>query len=135
MYLIDTNVVSELRRPRPHASVLAWFDSVEERHIFLSAVTMGEIQAGIEALRDRDATRAADLQRWADTVMQTHVVLPMDAAAFRLWARLMHGRSPHLFEDAMIAATASLNGLTVVTRNTRDFRNFAVATLDPFVNR
>ncbi len=132
MYLIDTNVVSELRRPRPHASVLAWFESVDERHIFLSAVTMGEIQAGIENLRGRDASRATDLQRWADAVMQTHVVLPMDAAAFRLWARLMHGRSPHLYEDAMIAATASLNGLTVVTRNTHDFRDLAVATLDPF---
>lgn len=132
MYLIDTNVVLELRRPRPHPAVLEWFDAVDERHIFLSAVTMGEIQAGIENLRDRDAARAADLQRWADTVMQTHVVLLMDAAAFRLWARLMHGRSPHLYEDAMIAATASLNGLTVVTRNARDFRDFDVATLDPF---
>ena len=112
---------------------MAWFESVDRRHVFLSAVTMGEIQAGIEALRERDASRAADLQRWADMVMQTHVVLSMDAAAFRLWARLMHGKSPHLYEDAMIAATASLNGLTVVTRNTRDFRDFAVATLDPFV--
>lgn len=132
MYLLDTNVVSELRRQRPDPAVTEWLRAVDERHIFLSAVTMGEIQAGIENLRDRDAARATELQRWADMVMQTHVVLPMDGAAFRLWARLMHGRSPRLYEDAMIAATAKLNGLTVVTRNTRDFRDLDVETLDPF---
>ena len=132
MYLIDTNVLSELRRPRPHPAVLEWFAAIDEQHIYLSAVTMGEVQTGIEDLRVRDSSMAAELQRWADMVMQTHVVLPMDGDAFRLWARLMYGKSPHLYEDAMIAATAKLNGLTVVTPNTRDFRELEVPTLDPF---
>ena len=132
MYLLDTNVVSELRRPRPHGGVLAWLRDVDEASLHLSVVTLGEIQRGIELTRDQDPVRAAEIERWADDVAAAFNVLPMDAAIFRLWARLMHRRSDTLYEDAMIAATAKAHGLTVVTRNVRDFAGFDVPTFDPF---
>ena len=134
MYLLDTNVVSELRRPRPHEGVLRWIGGVPADRLFLSAVTVGEIQAGIELARERDAAKAEELASWLDRVVAGYGVLPMDAAAFREWARLVHGRSNALLEDAMIAATARLHRLTVATRNVRDFRTFGVNILDPFEN-
>ncbi len=132
MYLFDTNIVSELRRPRPHGAVLAWLRSVGDRQIYLSAVTLGEIQAGIEITRERDPAKAAEIEAWADQVAATWNVLPMQADSFRLWAKLMHRRSDALLEDAMIAATAKVHGLCVVTRNIKDFAGFGVETLNPF---
>ena len=132
MYLLDTNVVSELRRQRPHGGVLAWLRDVDEVSLHLSVVTLGEIQRGIELTRDQEPVRAAEIERWADDVAAAFDVLPMDAAIVRLWARLMHRRSDTLYEDAMIAATAKAHGLTVVTRNIRDFSAFDVPTFDPF---
>ena len=96
MYLLDTNVVSELRRPRPHGAVVAWLESVADADLHLSAVTLGEIQAGIELTRDQDAAEADAIERWADQVAATYNVLAMDAQTFRLWARLMHRRSDTL---------------------------------------
>ena len=132
MYLLDTNVVSELRRARPHGAVLAWLRSVDERDLRLSAVTVGEIQAGIELTREQDPRKARDIEAWLDDISATLQVLPMEAAAFRHWARLMHRRSDTLLEDAMIAAIAHVNGLVVVTRNTADFQGFGVPLMDPF---
>jgi predicted nucleic acid-binding protein len=132
MYLLDTNVVSELRRLRPHGAVLAWLRSVPDSALYLSAVTIGELQAGVEITREQDATRAAELEIWVGQIADTFNVLAMDARAFRCWARFAHRRSSELVEDAMIAATAEVHNLTVVTRNVRDFRPFGVPTLDPF---
>ena len=132
MYLLDTNVISELRRHRPHGAVVAWLRSVADSDLYLSAVTLGEIQAGIELTRDQDAAKAAEIEQWADLVSASYNVLPMDAETFRLWARLMHGCSDTLYEDAMIAATAKLHKLTVVTRNISDFAHFDVALFNPF---
>lgn len=132
MFLLDTMVVSELRRQRPHGAVLAWLKGVDDADLRLSAVTLGEIQAGIEMTRKQNPTRAGELEAWLDAVAASWNVLPMDGVIFRRWAQLMHGRSDDLIEDAMIAATGLVHGLTVVTRNVRNFKVFGVATLDPF---
>lgn len=135
MYLLDTNVVSELRRPRPLGAILAWLREVSDAEIHLSAVTIGEFQAGIEMTREQDPAKAAEIESWLEQVAQTYNVLPMDAGIFRAWARLMHRRSDDLIEDAMIAATAIVHSLTVVTRNVRDFGRLGVRTLNPFSAR
>jgi predicted nucleic acid-binding protein len=132
MYLLDTNVISELRRPRPHGGVLAWLQAVDDNDLHLSAVTLGEIQAGIELTREQDAVKAAEIEHWADQVAATYNSLPMDAQTFRIWARLMHRRSDPHYEDAMIAATALRHGLKVVTRNVGDFESFGVGLVNPF---
>lgn len=112
MFLLDTNVVSELRRPRPQQAVIDWISDVPSEQLFVSAVTIGEIQAGIEITREQDATKAAELEAWLNRLLVSYGVLAMDAVAFREWARLMHRRSDTLTEDAMIAATAIVHRLT-----------------------
>jgi predicted nucleic acid-binding protein len=132
MYLLDTNVVSELRKPKPHGAVLAWFKALEDTQIHLSAVSVGEIQAGIELTREQDASKALEIEAWLEMVAASYNVLPMDAPAFRTWAQMMHRKSDTVYEDAMIAATAKIHGLTVVTRNVADFKAFDVPLLNPF---
>lgn len=132
MYLLDTNVISELRKARPHGAVVAWLESIPDSELFLSAVTLGEIQAGIELTREQDIDKAKVIEAWADLVASTYNVLPMDGATFRTWARLMHRKSNTIYEDAMIAATAIVNELTVVTRNIADFNQFDARLLNPF---
>jgi predicted nucleic acid-binding protein len=132
MYLLDTNVVSELRRPKPHGAVVAWLIGVPNEQLYLSAVTLGELQAGVEITREQDPDKAAEIDAWIDRIAESANVLSMDGASFRAWARLMHRRSDTLLEDAMIAATAAVHNLTVVTRNVRDFKVFGVNTIDPF---
>lgn len=132
MYLLDTNVVSELRKPRPHGAVLAWLRAADDAQLHLSAVTIGEIQAGIELTREQDPAKAAEIEAWLELVTAAYNVIPMDALTFRTWARLMHRKSDTVYEDAMIAATAAVHGFTVVTRNVADFKAFGVPLLNPF---
>ena len=131
MYLLDTNVVSELRKPKPHGAVLAWLRVADDAQLHLSAVTIGEIQAGIELTREQDPAKAAEIEAWLELVTAAYNVIPMDALTFRAWARLMHRKSDTVYEDAMIAATAAVHGFTVVTRNVADFKAFGVALLNP----
>lgn len=134
MYLLDTHIVSELRKPRPDGAVLAWLESTDDAQLHLSAVTLGEIQAGIELTREQDSHKADEIEAWLDLVAQTCNVLPMDAAVFRIWARLMHKKSNTLYEDAMIAATAQVHGLTVVSRNLADFAALGLTAFNPFTS-
>ncbi len=132
MFLLDTNVISELRKPKPHGAVIAWLRGRTEHELFLSALTLGELQSGVEKTRKSDARKAAEIELWIDELANSYRVLAMDAAVFREWARLMSDKSGALLEDGMIAATARIHRLTVVTRNVRDFRRFAVEVVNPF---
>lgn len=132
MYLLDTNIVSELRRKKPHGAVVAWLHSVDDKDLYLASVTLAEIQAGIELTREQDAEHAAELEVWLDDVAATYNILNLDGNAFRAWAKLMHKKSDTLYEDGMIAAIAKVNKLTVVTRNITDFAAFDVPLLNPF---
>ena len=132
MYLLDTNVVSELRRQRPHKAVVAWLNEIPSSDVHIAAVTVGELQAGIEITREGDPFKADELEGWLSLVLSTFDVLNVDGRAFRRWAQLMHRRSHDLSEDAMIAAVAEVNNMIVVTRNVRDFEPFGVRTLNPF---
>jgi predicted nucleic acid-binding protein len=131
-FLLDTNVVSELRKPKPHGAVVAWLNQLNDEQLFLSAVTLGELQTGIERTRAQDTKKALEIESWVDQLADSIQVLPMDAQCFRAWARLMSGKSVTLVEDAMIAATARVHGLTVATRNEHDFAALGVALLNPF---
>jgi predicted nucleic acid-binding protein len=132
-YLLDTNVVSELRKPKPHGGVTTWVRKTPEESLFVSAVTLGEIQAGIEITRALQPDKAAEIEKWLDDVAETYNVLAVDAPIFRRWAQLMHGRNDHHLENALIAATALVRDLTVATRNTDDFKPFGVALINPFL--
>jgi toxin FitB len=131
-YLLDTNVVSEVRKPRPHGAVVSWLSSLYPGQVSLSAVTLGELQAGIEITRLQDAEKAHSLMEWLDKISESHEILPMDGRCFREWALLTHRRSETIFQDAMIAATARVHALTVATRNERDFKSFNVPVVNPF---
>jgi len=133
MFLLDTNVISELRKPKPHGAVVAWLKLQQSNALFISAMSIAEIQQGIELTRAQDAERADVLENWLlHELLPSAQILPMDADVARAWAKLMHKRSNTLFEDALIAATAMTHRLTVVTRNVRDFKALGVECVDPF---
>ena len=121
-----------MHRLRPHAAVAAWISATPAEQLFLSAVTLGELQAVVEITRQQDPVKAKAIEDWIDAVAATHNVLPADGVIFRRWAQLMHRRSDDLIEDALIAATALVHNLTVVTRNLRDFERLGVAAMSPF---
>ena len=132
MFLLDTNIVSESRKSKPHGGVTAWLAAQEAATLYISAMTIGEVQRGIEMTRNQDAGKAAEIEAWIEQIMVSGQVLAMDAAVCREWARLMHGKSDTLTEDAFIAATALVHRLTVATRNVRDFKSLGVNTINPF---
>jgi predicted nucleic acid-binding protein len=131
-YLLDTNIISEVRKPRPHGGVLAWIEGLREDQLYISAVTIGELQRGVERTRSQDKPKALAIESWLDQLETTYNVLPMDAACFREWARLMEGKADHLLEDAMIAATARVHALKVATLNENDFDVLRVDLVNPF---
>jgi predicted nucleic acid-binding protein len=135
MFLLDTNIVSELRKRRPHGGVLSWIAGQEAGGLFISAMTIAELQRGIEMTRVQDQGKAEILEAWLEQVQASGQVLAMDAAVCRTWARMMHGRSEALVEDAFVAATARVHRLTVATRNVRDFGVFGVPIFNPFDHR
>src|SRR5260370_34926955 len=105
-FLLDTNVVSELRKPKPHGAVVAWLSRAGDDQLFLSAVTMGELQAGIERTRAQDAKKALEIESWVDQLPDSIQALPMAAPCFRNWARLRNGNPEPVRDKALIAPTA-----------------------------
>jgi hypothetical protein len=135
MFLLDTNVLSELRRrDRTHPKVAAWADAVPAFDLFLSAITILEIEAGTLMVARRDAKQGAALRRWIDERVLPAFegrILPVDVAVAQRCARL-HVPDPRAERDALIAATALLHRLTVATRNVADFGPMGVEVIDPW---
>ena len=131
-FLLDTNIISETRKVRPHQAVLAWLNSLVKDQVFLSSVVFWELQAGIEIARRQDPAKAREIEAWVDDLAITQQIVPVDEVSFRECARLMLGKRQDLLGDAIIAATAKVYGLTVATRNERDFEPFNIPVLNPF---
>ncbi len=114
--------------------MIVWLEGVADEDLHLSSVTLGELQAGVEKTREQDSDKAAEIEAWIDQVAETWNILPLDGRTFRVWATLMHRRQDDLLVDALIAATAVVHQLVVVTRNVRDFTPLGVETVNPFEN-
>lgn len=133
-FLLDTNVISELRKgQRADSSVTSWFAEIADEEIFLSVVTIGEIRRGVESVRRRDPDSAASLDRWLARLSEAHGerILPIDRAIAEEWGR-MNVPDPLPVIDGLLAATARVLGLTLVTRNVADVEATGVELLDPF---
>ncbi len=133
-WLIDTNIISEVRKgPRCHPAVAAWWSSAEDRDLFLSTLTIGEIRKGVEAIRIRDPDKARALEVWLQAIVQAFGprILGIDAAVAESWGRISAIRSVPVV-DALLAATASVQGLVLVTRNATDVAGLGVRVLNPF---
>lgn len=135
-FLLDTNVVSELRRPdRANPHVVAWAASIDAENLYLSAVTLMEVELGAVQIARREPMRGTELRVWIDGHLLRHfgprILAFGTEAALRCAALHVPDRRPE--RDAMIAATALVHGLTVVTRNTRDFRSAGVKVLNPWL--
>ena len=138
MFLLDTVVISELRKPlrQRNPNLVNWIEAVSSQDLFISVVTIGEIERGIERQRQLNPQFATSLAAWLDVVLRTYEgrILPVDIAVARRWGRLSQ-QIGNRGLDLAIAATALENGLTVVTRNVADFERTGVSVLDPFSSR
>ena len=133
-YLIDTNVISEIRKgARCDANVAAWYASIDDADVYLSVLVLGEIRRGVERLRVRDPAQSGALDRWLATLLNsfTERILPVDQAVADEWGR-MSAQRPVSTIDALIAATAKVNGMTLATRNLADVANLGVSAFNPF---
>lgn len=133
-YLIDTNVISELRKGgRADPAVVAWFAEVADEDVFLSILTLGEIRRGVESIRRRDPKAAAALDSWLGRISETHRerLLSIDRAIAEEWGR-MNVPDPLPVVDGLLAATARVHGLTLATRNAADLARTGVKYVNPF---
>jgi len=133
-YLIDTNVISELRKgKRANPGVVSWFEGLADEEVFLSALTLGEIRRGIESIRRRNAAAAAVLESWLGRIAEAHRdrIVPVDRAIAEEWGR-MNAPDPLPVADGLLAATAKVVGLTLATRNTDDIASSGASFFNPF---
>lgn len=132
-YLLDTNIVSELRKRDPDNQVLAWFGTVRPADLYLSVITIGEIRRGVERVRRRDPLHAARIERWL-TGLHVHYrnrIVEVDATIAEKWGRI-NVPDPLPVVDGLLAASALVRDWTLVTRNARDVKNCGVRLLNPF---
>lgn len=132
MFLLDTNVISEMRKPRPHGGLLRWYGSQDPHDLFLPSIAIYELQRGAELTRRQDAEKAAEIEKWITELMVRFEVIAFDQSAAQILGKLMDRRALEILPDAMIAATAYTYGLAVATRNTQDFHSFPVRVTNPF---
>ena len=133
-YLLDTNVISELRKgPRAHAGVRAWQAQMSPESVYISVLVVGEIRRGIESLRSRNPVSAAHLDAWLEDIQTAFAdkILPVDVRVAEQWGR-WNARATLPTADGLIAATAKVHGLALVTRNTKDFIGLDLVVVDPF---
>jgi toxin FitB len=135
-FLLDTNVLSELRKRSPNPQVLAWYDAVSSADIFISVLTIGEVRQGIERLRRKDREQADQLERWLRGLHVTYRdhIVGIDAETAEEWGA-MNVPDPLPVIDGLLAATARVRGWTLVTRNTADLARSGAALLNPFEPR
>lgn len=136
-YLIDTNIISEVRKgKRCDPNVAAWWESIEDAEVYLSVLVLGEIRKGIERARVNDAARARALERWLATLVQSFSerILPIDQTVADEWGRMSAKRSVSTI-DALLAATAKVHGLTLATRNVGDVADLGAKVINPFAVR
>ncbi len=132
-YLLDTNVLSEIRKPQGDANVRKWFGGVRGDVLFLSVLTLGEVRQGVERLKRRDEAQAAVFEGWLEG-LATHYrerLLPVDLGVVDTWGRL-NVPDPLPAVDGLLVATALVHGLTLVTRNTKDVERSGAPLLNPF---
>jgi predicted nucleic acid-binding protein len=131
-FLLDTNIVSEVRKSRPDPAVVRWFDAQDADSLYLSVLTLGEIRDGIERLRAKEAARAQALAMWLGDLAGIYAdrLLPVDQSVAEEWGRLRAFR-PLPVVDGLLAASARVHGLTLVSRNERDFKSLGVSVLNP----
>ena len=136
-WLLDTNVLSELRKgPRADTGVRRWFDKAVDRDLFTSVLVAGELRRGVESIRRRDRAAADGLAQWLESLVERFGdrLLPIDAAVANRWGEL-NVPDPVPTVDGLLAATALVHDLTLVTRNVRDVATTGVRVLDPFTDR
>jgi predicted nucleic acid-binding protein len=132
-YILDTNVISETRRSRPDAGVIAFLSAAGAEGLFLSVLTLGELRKGVALKRRTDPEAASQLAMWVEGIVTNFAdrILPIDSAIALRWGELSAGRSLPVI-DMLIAATALSRDLTLVTRNTKDFETSGALLLDPW---
>jgi len=132
-YLLDTNILSETRRKAPAPQLLDWLDSVDQKDLFVSILTLGELTKGIELRRRSDPRAAASLEHWLqglEKLFSSHII-GIDAEIAATWGK-MNARRTFPVIDSLLAATARVHGLTLVTRNVGDIEDSGVARLNPW---
>ena len=133
-YLVDTNVISEIRKgARGHRQVLNWWSSIHRSQVFLSVLTVGEIHRGILGIREKNLHQASHLEAWLEGLIQVfgNRLIPVDQRTALVWAEIRIGRTLPMI-DSLMAATAISMNLTFATRNTKDIRDCGVRYINPF---
>lgn len=136
-YLIDTNIISEVRKgAKCDLNVAAWYDSIDDADVYLSVLVLGEIRKGVERARPSDPARARALEKWLATVVESFAerILPVDQAVADEWGR-MSAKRPGSTVDALLAATAKVHGMALATRNVSDVADLGVSFINPFEHR